>query len=327
MVNSDSIYAVVSLPSGIFKPYASVKTNILFIDKILSEKAKGVLFVDILNDGFSLSDTRKPIVFNDIPIATNIISRYRDSLTNNNDFELKQDEFEFAYMVSKDRIKSKKSFHLIGRWYKIDETYKGAKYPLMRLGDLCFIKQGLSPNMKTKPGEFPLVVPAPNKKTADHFDFDGNATCVPLVSSSGHGKADIKRLHYEEGKFALATTMAALFPKDEDILNAKFLYEILTHRKDKILVPLMKGAANVTMDIDDLDDVLIPLPPIETQIAIVYRSNYENIILGAKLVVKSFIKELHQNGTAKIVEDNKMLIEHFENILNETETVKVVWGE
>jgi type I restriction enzyme M protein len=327
MINSDWLYAVATLPSGVFKPYASVKTNILFIDKSLSKKAKAVLFVDIFNDGFSLSDTRKPISLNDIPTASQIISRYRDSLTNNKMFALENEEGDFAYMVTKDRIKNKPSYHLIGRWYKIDETYKGAKYPLKRLGNLCNIKQGLSPNMKTKPGKFPLVVPAPNKKTADHFDFEGNAACVPLVSSSGHGKADMKRLHYEEGQFALADTMAALFPKDEKILNAKFLYEILTHRKDKILVPLMKGAANVTMDTDDLHDVLIPVPPLETQLSIVYRNNYENIITGAKLVVKSFIKELNHNGTAKIIEENKTLIEKFERILHSTETVKEVWGE
>lgn len=327
MINSDWLYAVATLPSGVFKPYASVKTNIIFIDKNLNKKDAAVLFVDIFNEGFSLSDTRKPIDLNDIPMASRIISRYFDSLTNNKEFTFQNGEEDFAYIVTKDRIKTEPSYHLIGRWYKIDETYKLAKYPLMRLGDLCDIKQGLSPNMKTKPGNYPLVVPAPNKKTADHFDFNGKAACVPLVSSSGHGKADMKRLHYEEGAFALADTMAALFPKDEKILNAKFLYQVLTHRKDKILVPLMKGAANVTMDTDDLYDVLIPVPSLEAQLSIVYRSNYEDIITGAKLVLKSFLKELNLNGIAKIIEENEILIEKLEKILRNTETVKEVWGE
>ncbi len=73
--------------------------------------------------------------------------------------------------------------------------------------------------------------------------------------------------------------------------------------------------------------MLIPVPPLETQLSIVYRNNYENIITGTKLVVKSFIKELNHNGTAKIIEENKTLIEKFERILHSTETVKEVWGE
>ena len=48
---------------------------------------------------------------------------------------------------------------------------------------------------------------AEERKTADHWDLEGKAVCIPLVSSAGHGKADIKRLHYQEGKFALASTM------------------------------------------------------------------------------------------------------------------------
>ncbi len=57
--------------------------------------------------------------------------------------------------------------------------------------------------------------------------------------------------------------MVALFSKDEDVLNAKYLYEALSHKKDELLVPLMKGAANVSMDCEDLKDVLVPVPPVE----------------------------------------------------------------
>lgn len=135
----------------------------------------------------------------------------------------------------------------------------------MNLGDLCKIEDGLSPNMGTPPGEFTMVVPAENRKTADHFDFEGAAVCIPLVSSAGHGKAEIKRLHYQEGKFALASTMSALFVKDIKIVLPRYLYIYLSVMSSELLVPLMCGATNITMNSSQLANVLIPVPEISLQ--------------------------------------------------------------
>jgi type I restriction enzyme M protein len=57
--------AVISMPSGVFKPYAGVSTAILFFTK--GEPTKQVWFYDMENDGFSLDDKRVPIDRNDIP--------------------------------------------------------------------------------------------------------------------------------------------------------------------------------------------------------------------------------------------------------------------
>lgn len=138
--------------------------------------------------------------------------------------------------------------------------YSRKDIPLIRLSDLCDIRDGLSPNMATPPGEFVLVVPADERKTADHWDFEGNAICIPLVSSAGHGKADIKRIHFQEGRFALASTMCALFVKDERIIRPQYLHILLSAMCNELLVPLMCGATNVTMSSSQLDGVMIPVP-------------------------------------------------------------------
>ena len=82
---------------------------------------------------------------------------------------------------------------MIGRWYDLPSRIK---YPeginASPLSEICEIKRGLSPNMNTPAGEFQMVVPAPNFKTANRYDFEGKAVCIPLVSASGHGKGDIK---------------------------------------------------------------------------------------------------------------------------------------
>ena len=113
------------------------------------------------------------------------------------------------------------------------------------------------------------MVPAADRKTSADFSFDFKASCIPLVSSSGHGKADIKRLHYQEGKFALADTMCCLEAKEPEQVEMRYIHEYLSKFKDELLVPMMCGATNVTLDENDLKKILIPLPAIDEQRSIV----------------------------------------------------------
>jgi len=162
----------------------------------------------------------------------------------------------------------------------LDEILKGdLAYPLISVGETCRIVKGRFPTMKTPPGPYPFVVTAAKRRTADDYQFEEPATCIPLISSTGHGHASLHRLHYEEGKFALANLLAALLPLDPDRLNAKYMYYTLQHKKDDILVPLMTGAANVSMKSDDLKGVMFPLPPIEAQLEIVDRLEKQELII------------------------------------------------
>jgi hypothetical protein len=68
-----------------------------------------------------------------------------------------------------------------------------------RLGDLCSLVRGTSPTLKTPPGDYPLVVTAEFRRSADSWQLEGPAVCVPLISSTGHGDAALHRVHYQEG--------------------------------------------------------------------------------------------------------------------------------
>ena len=59
MLVDHSLYAVVSLPAGVFNPYSGVKTSILLLDKNLAKKTDKILFVKINNDGFGLGAQRR----------------------------------------------------------------------------------------------------------------------------------------------------------------------------------------------------------------------------------------------------------------------------
>lgn len=65
LVDNNQLEAVISLPSGVFKPYAGVSTGILIFTK--GGRTDDVFFYDVEADGFSLDDKRDPIEANDLP--------------------------------------------------------------------------------------------------------------------------------------------------------------------------------------------------------------------------------------------------------------------
>jgi type I restriction enzyme M protein len=67
LVENQRLEAVISMPSGVFKPYAGVSTAILIFTKTNHGGTDDVWFYDMKADGFSLDDKRSPIAENDIP--------------------------------------------------------------------------------------------------------------------------------------------------------------------------------------------------------------------------------------------------------------------
>jgi type I restriction enzyme M protein len=76
LVDDNQLEAVISLPSGVFKPYAGVSTAILVFTK--GGQTDHVFFYDVEADGFSLDDKRDPVEEDDLPDALERWSK-RDS--------------------------------------------------------------------------------------------------------------------------------------------------------------------------------------------------------------------------------------------------------
>ena len=81
LIDENQLEAVISLPSGVFKPYAGVSTAILVFTK--GGRTDDVLFYDVQADGFSLDDKRQPIDGSDLP---DVLARYRQRRTAGADF-------------------------------------------------------------------------------------------------------------------------------------------------------------------------------------------------------------------------------------------------
>ena len=119
LVDGNRLEAVISMPSGVFKPYAGVSTAILIFTKTGHGGTDKVWFYDMKADGFSLDDKRSPVADNDIP---DIITRFRHL-----DAEADRQRTEQSFLVPKQEIVDN-GYDLSINKYKKTE-YKPVAYP------------------------------------------------------------------------------------------------------------------------------------------------------------------------------------------------------
>lgn len=157
-----------------------------------------------------------------------------------------------------------------------------------RLGDICTITKGETGIMKAIPGEYTMVALGEANKTHNEFQFDTKAAIIPLVSSTGHGHASMKRVKYQEGKFALGNILCAVIPKDENFVLAKYLHIYLHWNREELLVSQMKGMANVSLSIGKIAEVIVTVPSLEKQRQIV---ELEQKLVAKELVVEKLLTD------------------------------------
>jgi type I restriction enzyme, S subunit len=166
------------------------------------------------------------------------------------------------------------------------------------LGEVCRIEKGNIGILKATQGDYPLVVLGAERRTHNEYQFDGDAVVIPLVSSTGHGDRNMKRIHFQTGKFSVGSILCAVMPLDSSTLSAEFLYRFLDLNKEQELVSRMKGMANVSLSIKSIAEVEIPIPPIQIQQEIVnsfkYLETQTNSLSSEQALQLDLLKKLRQ---------------------------------
>ena len=119
IVENQRLEAVISMPSGVFKPYAGVSTAILIFTKTEHGGTDQVWFYDMEADGFSLDDKRTPVTENDIP---DIVERFK-----NLDKEAERKRTDQSFMVPKKDIVENDYDLSINKYKEIE--YTPVEYP------------------------------------------------------------------------------------------------------------------------------------------------------------------------------------------------------
>ena len=119
LIEDNRLEAVISMPSGVFKPYAGVSTGILIFTKTGHGGTDKVWFYDMQADGLSLDDKRSPVAENDIP---DIIERFR-----NREKEADRERTEKSFFVEKSEIAENGYDLSINKYKKVE--YIPVEYP------------------------------------------------------------------------------------------------------------------------------------------------------------------------------------------------------
>ncbi len=143
IVDNQQLTGVISMPSGVFKPYAGVSTAVLLFTKTNSGGTDQVWFYDMKADGLSLDDKRQPVTENNI---ADIVTRWH-----NRDAEAARARTEQSFMVPLSEIQSNGYDLSINRYKEVEheaKTYDEPEAIIERIVALDEERTGLMNELK-----------------------------------------------------------------------------------------------------------------------------------------------------------------------------------
>lgn len=303
LVDENYLYAIVSLPSGIFQPYSGVKTSILFMDKQLAKKTDKVLFVEVQNDGFDLGAQRRPIDKNDLPKALELINQWQNAINSQTDFLT---ESKMITVVEKSKLAENEEYNLTASRYKETQDFSNCKWDMVKLGDesLFTVESGGTPSSKedrywngdinwvslidVPVTESFTIISSTNRKITKEGLEKSSAKLLPINTILISSRATIGRIAINKVELATNQGFKNIIIKDFSKVNPKYLAYTI-----KKLVPKMENMATggtfKEISKSSIMTLEIPLPPLEIQEEIVKElDGYQAVIDGAQKVVDNW---------------------------------------
>ena len=285
MLIENYLWAVVSLPAGVFNPYSGVKTSILFLDRNLARRTEDILFVKVQNDGFDLGAQRRPIEKNNLPQALKIIDSHKRAQKVQNE--------GIALTVSRKRLLESGDMNLSGDRYR-ETAAIHSKWPIVKLGEVCRQERRIAsskaelqlPYLGLEDIESGTGRILPNASTH-------NATSTSFTFGANH--VLYSKLRPYLNKVALpdldgrcTTELIPILPLDRMIRT--YLFWLLL-RQETVAVA-MDGKTGTRMPRADMDLIMnmeISLPPLDVQQRIVEElDGYRKVIEGARQVIANY---------------------------------------
>lgn len=291
----NGLYAVVSLPGGVFQPYSGVKTSILFIDNEQAKKKSEIAFVKISADGFDLGSSKRAISKNDLPEALEVLQAW----TSGNIIESQTTTF-----VEKSDLVANGDYNLSGDRYQTNSDTRNSNWSLIPLGDLVDVLNGFAfkSELYTDRGtriiritnvqkgfvkdDEPKYYPESLNHEINKYFLRENDLLVSLTGNVGR----VALLPSSFLPAALNQRVACLRIKEENQVLEKYLYHLLNlDNFENECINASSGVAQKNLSTEWLKTFEIPLPPLEIQEQIVTElDGYAAIIDGAKRIVDNW---------------------------------------
>jgi type I restriction enzyme M protein len=271
MLVDNFLYAVVSLPAGVFNPYSGVKTSILLMDKEVSKIRNEILFIKIENDGYNLGAQRAAVKGSQLEKAIELIHEF----VNTGDFK----ENLIAHSVLKTEISKSGDYNLGGERYK-SQIQLSTDYPVIDFEDsienVTYSNKIKSSDYKEF-GTFPIIDQSENY-IAGYWDNPDDVYNLkkPVTIFGDHTRC----FKYVPFDFVLgADGVKILQPIDK--FNPKFYYYLIRD--------IQINNLGYSRHYKELKDKQIPLPPKSVQDEIVSEiEGYQKIIDGANAIVTNY---------------------------------------
>jgi len=271
MLVENHLYAVVSLPAGVFNPYSGVKTSILLMDKEVAKNREEILFIKIDNDGYNLGAQRTAVKGGQLEEAIQLAHKFVET----GEIE----ETSIAHLVHKAEIAKKGDYNLSGERYK-EQIQILTDFPLIDFED-ALDKVTYSTKIKSsdykEEGTFPVIDQSDNYIAGYWNNSEDVFRLTKPVTIFGDHTRCFKYVDFD---FVLgADGVKILQPSDE--FNPKFFYYLIRNIEIKNL--------GYSRHYKELKEKQIPLPPLSVQEEIIAEiEGYQKIIDGAKAVVANY---------------------------------------
>ena len=281
MLVENSLVAVVSLPAGVFNPYAGVKTSILILDKALAKKSDTIAFLKIENDGYGLGAQRRAVAGSDLPEAAAFLKAHFHSLKP----DPSAPPHPSTLLVPKSKIAANGDYNLSGERYR-EGAAQSTNFPWRTIESLVETVTPPSKIQKTAfgvAGQFPIIDQSQDDIAG--WTDDESALVLPgkpLVIFGDHTCA-VKLI---ETPFAQGADGIKIL-QTSDELDPRFLFHVLRAR------PL--ESAGYQRHYSKLKEFQIPLPPLEIQQEIVAEIEaYHGEIRNYELQIKNCRDKINQ---------------------------------
>lgn len=277
ILNNYRLLAVISLPSGVFKPYTGAKTDILVFE---SGKTDKVWFYDLQNDGFDLGATRRPIQDNDIP---DLIKKWGEKPNSEN-----------SWLINKNTIVDNDFVLTVNRYKNYSKITPKTKYNFIELGDSSYfniIGGGTPSRVKKEYFKGNLLWYTPTdlskkkglyiKEAKEKITYDAvNNSSVKVIPENSvllSTRATIGEVKISKNKFTTNQGIKS-FICDEKKIIPEFLAYCLMGLKDELIKSSNKTTF-LEINKTNLMKLKIPVPSIKIQKEYVKRLNKYQVII------------------------------------------------
>ncbi len=311
MLVENYLYAVVSLPAGVFNPYSGVKTSILLMDKAIAKQRNEILFVKIDNDGYNLGAQRAAVKGSQLEEAIDVLNQFK---------ERKEIQSTIANSVLKSEIGANGEFNLSGSRYITNDVLE-TEFDKVALEEVLDYEQPTNYIVENEEYDDSFKIPVLTAGKTFILGYTNEESGIfnnplPVIIFDDFTTAT----KFVDFPFKVKSSAMKILKAKENA-NITFLYYLMQHIQ-------FDSSDHKRYWISQYSKIQIPLPPLSIQAEIVAEiEGYQKIIDGAKAVVANYKPKIDIDPNWEMVELGEIIDELETGVSVNSESRNIKKGE